>query len=300
MATLVVIGLGYSASRVVAEVAPRFERIVVTVRDPARAAALSAQGVGGVPVEAIAFDGTAAVPALAVALHQADALLVSAPPAADGADPLIACHSKDLLAARRLAWIGYLSTVGVYGDAGGGWVDEATPCRPVSARSQQRLEAEAAWRALGAARAVPVVLMRLSGIYGPGQNALVQLKRGTARRIIKPGQVFNRIHVEDIAGAVALSLDKPDIAGPLNVTDSEPSPPQDVIAHAAALLGIAPPPEVAWQAAEAALSPMARSFWGESKRVRNIRLRQELGYALRFPTYREGLRALLATEAQAP
>ncbi|BBF94544.1 SDR family oxidoreductase [Blastochloris tepida] len=289
MATLVVIGLGYSATRIVQEVAGRFERIVVTVRDPARAAALTGDQVVATP-----FDGTAASDRLAAALRDAVALLISAPPRADGADPLLACHSKDLDAASRLAWVGYLSTVGVYGDAGGGWVDETTPCRPVSPRSAARLGVEGAWAEFGAARGVPVVMMRLSGIYGPGQNALEQVRSGTAKRIVKPGQVFNRIHVDDIAGAVAASLARPNVTGPLNVTDDEPAPPQDVTAFAADLLGVPPPPEQDWEAAWPTLSPMARSFWGESKRVRNARLRQDLGYQLRYPTYREGLRALLA------
>jgi nucleoside-diphosphate-sugar epimerase len=291
MVTLVVIGLGYSATRIVAEVGGRFDRIIVTVRDPARAATLATD-----KVEALAFDGTAAVPRLAAALRSADALLISAPPLASGEDPLLACHRQDLDAAQHLRWVGYLSTVGVYGDAGGGWVDETSPCRPVSPRSAMRLKAEEAWTAFGAERGMPVVLMRLSGIYGPGQNALVQLKAGTAKRLIKPGQVFNRIHVDDIAGAVAASLDRPDISGPLNVTDSEPSPPEDVIAFAAELLGVAPPPEQAWEDAAASLSPMARSFWGESKRVSNRRLVEDLGYRLRHPDYRAGLKALREIE----
>lgn len=286
MATLVVIGLGYSATRIVAEVEGRFDRIVVTVRDPVRASALAG------PVEAVAFDGTAAVPRLAETLRTADALLLSAPPLASGEDPLLACHGKDFDAAPNFRWVGYLSTVGVYGDAGGGWVDETSQCRPVSQRSAMRLKAEEAWTAFGAQRGVPVVLMRLSGIYGPGQNALAQLKAGTAKRIVRPGQVFNRIHVDDIAGAVAVSLDRPEVAGPLNITDSEPSPPQDVIAYAAELLGVEPPPEQSWEDAAATLSPMARSFWGESKRVSNRRLCEELGYTLRHPDYRAGLRAL--------
>ena len=297
MSTLVVIGLGYSATRIVDEVAGRFDHVVVTVRDPVRAEALTLGGPEArlaVSIEAIAFDGTRRVPRLAAALRAADALLVSAPPREDSADPLLACHAADLAAAPKLAWVGYLSTVGVYGDAGGGWVDEASPCRPVSQRSRQRLAVEQAWTAFGAERGVPVVLMRLSGIYGPGQNALLQLKAGTAKRIVKPGQVFNRIHVDDIAGAVAASLDKPEVSGPLNVTDCEPSAPEDVIAYAAELLGVAPPPEQDWETALPTLSPMARSFWGELKRVSNRRLIEELGYRLRYPDYRAGLTALRA------
>lgn len=295
MSTLVVIGLGYSATRIVQEVSGRFDHVVVTVRDPVRAEALTLGGAEArlaVSIEAIAFDGTRRVPRLAAALRAADAVLISAPPREDSADPLLACHRADLAAAAKLGWVGYLSTVGVYGDAGGGWVDEQSPCHPASRRSGARLAVEAAWTAFGTERGVPVVLIRLSGIYGPGQNALLQVKSGTAKRIIKPGQVFNRIHVDDIAGAVAACLARPAVSGPLNVTDSEPSPPEDVIAFAAALLGVEPPPEQDWETALPALSPMARSFWGESKRVSNRRLVEDLGYRLRHPDYRAGLKAL--------
>jgi nucleoside-diphosphate-sugar epimerase len=179
--------------------------------------------------------------------------------------------------------------VGVYGDHDGAWVDEDTPCRPVSKRSRQRVEAELAWRRFAADTGVPVAVIRLSGIYGPGRGPFEKIRRGTARRIIKPGQVFNRIHVDDIAAIVeAAFLRRAD--GLFNGTDDEPAPPGDVLAYAAELLGVPPPPEVPYESAE--LSPMARSFYGENKRVRNDKIKRELGVELRYSTFREGLRAV--------
>jgi nucleoside-diphosphate-sugar epimerase len=195
-----------------------------------------------------------------------------------------------LARAPHLASIVYLSTVGVYGDHGGGWVDEDTPPVPLSARSRERLAAEQAWQALGARAAKPVAILRLAGIYGPGQNALVQLANGTAKRIDKPGQVFNRIHVADIAQAIdAAFAHKAD--GVFNVSDDEPTPSGDPVVLAAALAGATPPPAIAYAEAEAAMSPMARSFYAECKRVRNDKLKRVLGVTLRYPTYREGLQA---------
>jgi nucleoside-diphosphate-sugar epimerase len=194
--------------------------------------------------------------------------------------------------AERLGWIGYLSTVGVYGDHDGAWIDETTPCVPVSGRSHKRLAAEARWTALGGRADKPVIVFRLPGIYGPGRNALAALRSGTARRIVKPGQVFNRIHVEDIARALSASVINDTESAIYNLTDDEPSPPQDVVAYAAELLGVEPPPEIAFE--DAMLSPMAASFYGESKRVRNTLIKRALDFAPAFPSYREGLQALLA------
>jgi nucleoside-diphosphate-sugar epimerase len=196
------------------------------------------------------------------------------------------------MGAPHLRWIGYLSTVGVYGDHKGAWVDETTVPRPSDGRSRYRLEAENGWLALGAARGIPTQVFRLAGIYGPGRNQLVQLAQGTARRIVKPGQVFNRIHVDDIAQVVAASLARPRAGAIYNVADDEPSPPQDVVTFAAALCGLVPPPEIPYDVAD--LTPMSRSFYSENKRVRNRLLSAELGVALRYPTYREGLTALRA------
>jgi nucleoside-diphosphate-sugar epimerase len=185
----------------------------------------------------------------------------------------------------NLKWAAYLSTVGVYGDHGGAWVTENASLEPVSARSVERVAAEQAWLAFGQASNVPVAVLRLSGIYGPGRNAFCNLAAGTARRLIKPNQVFNRIRVEDIAAA-AVFLSGRSIGGIFNVTDHEPAPPQDIVAEAARLMGVAPPPEMPFETAE--LSPMARSFYGENKRVSNTRLR-DLGFVFRFPDYRISL-----------
>jgi len=281
-------GVGYSAAHFVRRYRHRFETIAGTVTSDGKTAALRADG-----IEPLIFDGASADPGIARALTGADALLVSIPPDAEG-DPTLRHFAAAIAAARRLAWIGYLSTVGVYGDHGGGGVDEDTPARPVSARSRERLAAENAWLRLGAGASKPVHVFRLAGIYGPGRNALAQLGAGTARRIVKPGQVFNRIHVEDIAAVLAASIARPRAGAVYNLADDEPAPPQDVVAYAAGLAGIAPPPAVAY--AEARLTGMAASFWGECKRVANRRIKDELGVALSYPSYREGLAALHAAD----
>lgn len=286
---LFVFGLGYSSLAFVERARDRFESVAGTVRGRDKAASLRGRG-----IETFLFDGTAPDPVemslMASVLDASDAVLVSAPPDEAG-DPVLRVFG-DTLAAHPKTWIGYLSTVGVYGDHGGAWIDETAEPRPVNARSRARLAAEKAWLDLGARSGTPVAVFRLSGIYGPGRNALANLAGGTARRIVKPGQIFNRIHVDDIAGALLASLDKPSPGAIYNVTDHEPSPPQDVVRHAAELLGIEPPPEVPIE--QAGLSPMGLSFYGESKRVANRRIREELGYRFAFPTYREGLADLLA------
>ena len=289
MTHLLIFGLGYSSRAVVRAVPPGITRITATVRSPERAAALSAAPVEGRQVSVLPFDGSAMPEALADAIATADHILVSAPPDASGDPVLKACASA--LSAHPPKSVAYLSTVGVYGDHAGGWVDETTEPRPASPRSFERLEAERAWQAYGAAHGVPVAILRLSGIYGPGQNALVNLARGTARRIIKPGQVFNRIHVDDIAQAVLASFAR-GYDGIVNVTDDEPSPPQDVITYAAELMGVAPPPEVPFE--ESGLSPMGRSFYGECKRVSNMKLKGELFVKLLHPNFKSALRALAA------
>ena len=281
---LFVFGYGYSSATLVRAHRDRFAQVHATVRGAAKAQSLAADGVTG-----RIFDGTVAEDAIVADLAASDALLVSVPPDAAG-DPVLRRFADAIAASPRLAWIGYLSTVGVYGDHGGGWVDEATPPNPTSERSVRRLEAEEGWLALGRSSGKAVHVFRLAGIYGPGQNALVNLRDGTARRIVKPGQVFNRIHVEDIAGAVMASLARPAPGAVYNVTDDEPSPPQDVVAFAAGLMGVPVPPDLPFESAT--LSPMARSFYSENKRVSNRRLKEQLGYAMRYPTYREALRAL--------
>jgi nucleoside-diphosphate-sugar epimerase len=218
--------------------------------------------------------------------------LVSIPPGQEGC-PVLRHFEADLAALKSLTWVGYLSTVGVYGDAAGGWVDENTPIRPASERALRRAEAEAAWMRFGDATHKRVEIFRLPGIYGPGRSVFEMLKAGTAKRMIKPGQVFNRIHVADIAGALARAMVTETSHRVFNITDDEPSPPQDVVAFGASLLGLSPPPETAFDATR--LSPMAASFYAENKRVRNVRMTRDLGYHPLYPSYREGLRAILQT-----
>ncbi len=279
---LLVFGYGYSSGAFVRKVRARFMDVAVTVRSPEKAASCAADGLA-----IRLFPGDDA--ALEADIAAADALLVSVPPGEAG-DPVLARFGDAIAAAPRLRWIGYLSTIGVYGDHGGAWIDEATVPRPTSRRSRWRLAADEAWLRLGRESGKAVQVFRLAGIYGPGRSAFDKLAAGTAQRLVKPGQVFNRIHVDDIATVLAASLDRPRGGAVYTVTDDEPAPPQDVVAEAAALAGIAPPPEQPFEAA--ALSPMAASFWGENKRVGNRLLREELGVTLAYPTYREGLRAL--------
>ncbi|TAK48569.1 MAG: NAD-dependent epimerase/dehydratase family protein [Xanthobacteraceae bacterium] len=292
MTRLVVLGLGYTARYYVAHGAKRWDTIAATVRDGASAAALTGEGLGGRGVEVMPFDGAGASERLRAAIRDATALLVSIPPAGSD-DPVLRVLGDTLAEARRLRCVVYLSTVGVYGDRDGAWVDETATPQPASARSRARAEAERAWLAYGARQNVPVALLRLAGIYGPGRSALDSLAEGTAKRIVKPGQVFNRIHVADIAQAIDAAFARA-ASGPFNLCDDEPAPPQDVVAYAARLMGMTPPPEVTFEAARATLPPMALSFYGENKRVGNARLKRELGVTLRYPSYREGLAALAA------
>jgi nucleoside-diphosphate-sugar epimerase len=292
MSTLICLGLGYSAQHYVTAFGARFARIVGTTRTAERAAELAARDLGGRKAEMLEFDGAAASPAVIAAVRASDALLVSAAPDEQG-DPVLRALGDALAAAARLRGVVLLSTVGVYGDRAGGWVDETTALDPAHGRARDRIGAEPGWRALGHQQGIPVAVLRLSGIYGPGQNALINVQRGRARNIDKPGQVFNRIHVEDIAQAIdaALSLGTD---GVFNVTDDEPSPPGDPIVLAAGLLGLAPPPAIPHAEAVKTMSPLAASFYAENRRVRNDKLKTELGVRLRYPTYREGLRALHA------
>jgi nucleoside-diphosphate-sugar epimerase len=288
--TLVCLGFGYSAQHYVALYGTRFDRIVGTTRSEDSAAALAATLYGGRAVEMIVFDGGHASPALGGAITDADALLVSISPDA-GADPVLAQMHDAIAAAPRLATIVYLSTIAVYGNHDGGWIDETTPLTPALTRAGDRIDAERAWLALGAARGVVVAIIRIAGIYGPGVNALETLKAGRARRIVKPDQVFNRIHVADLAQIVDKAIARR-ADGVFNAADDEPTAPGDPIVFAAGLLGVAPPPEIAFEEAKKTMSPFAISFYGESKRVRNDRIKSALGVSLRYPTYREGLRAL--------
>ena len=290
MATLVCFGLGYCAEHFIAEFGGKFERVTGTVRRAERAKILNAYQTGA--VRAVVFDGVLATPELNSAIGAADYALISVPPDARG-DPVLAACASALGARRNLRSIVYLSTVGVYGDHDGHWVDEQTPPAPRSERSRWRVVAEQSWQEFGARHGVPVAVLRLAGIYGPGQNALVALARGKARRVVKPGQVFNRIHVGDIAQAIAAAFAR-SANGVFNIADDEPSPPADPIVFAAELVGCEPPPEVAFAQAAPSMSEMALSFWQECRRARNTKLKRELGVNLRYPTYREGLQALFA------
>lgn len=275
-------GHGYSARALADLLLPRGWRITGTTRSDEKAAQIAATGV--TPLVLGGDD-------LASALDQATHLLVSAGPGAEG-DPLLASDRAAVAqAAPHLEWVGYLSTTGVYGDHAGGWVDEDTPLTPSTRRGKARVEAEAAWQDLSRDAGLPLHIFRLAGIYGPGRGPFEKVRAGTARRIIKPGQVFSRIHVEDIAQVLAASIAQPDPGAIYNLCDDDPAPPQDVLAHAADLLGAPLPPEVAFDAAD--LTPMARSFYAESKRVRNDRIKSDLGVSLRYPSYRDGLQALL-------
>jgi nucleoside-diphosphate-sugar epimerase len=258
------------------------------MRSEERAAVLNADDDGR--LQALVFDGRSASPKLQQAIVAADAALISIPQDAGG-DPVLRTCGGTFARAQHLRSIVYLSTIGVYGDRGGDWVDEATPPGPESARGRERLAAERAWQDFGARRGVAVAILRLAGIYGPGRNALLQITRGSARRIVKQGQIFNRIHVADIAQAIDAAFTHK-ATGIFNVADDEPSPPGDPLVFAAQLLGVAPPPEIPFAEAAPSMSPLALSFWQECRRVRNDKLKRELGIALRYPTYREGLRAL--------
>ena len=280
-------GFGFCAAHLAPALTAAGWRLKATCRDAAKGAALKAQG-----IEPLRLDGT---PLAAGALEGIDHILLSAAPSAHG-DPALPLL-EDALAARvgQMKWLGYLSTTGVYGDHGGAWIDEETPPGPLSARGQRRVDAEGAWGALAAAHDLPLHYFRLAGIYGPGRNQLASLKAGTARRIDKPGQVFSRIHVDDIAQVLRASMAAPNAGRAYSVCDDEAAPPQDVVAFAAALLGVEAPPCIAFDEAE--LSEMARSFYGENKRIKNQRIKQELGVSLVYPTYREGLTALYESGA---
>ncbi|EAU41378.1 hypothetical protein FP2506_01385 [Fulvimarina pelagi HTCC2506] len=293
---LFVFGYGYSASHYVDRLPP--SRVLgVTVRSVEKAESL-AKG----RLSAFVFDGESFDPDVANALGEATHILVSVPPGhtappeaqvgganAPEGDPVLKVYGETIAEqCPELRWIGYLSTVGVYGDHGGGWVDEETPVDPRSERSKSRVTAERGWLTLAERRGVPLAILRLSGIYGPGRNQFESLKSGKAKRLIKPGQVFNRIHVDDIAGSLELLAERT-VGGIFNVTDDEPAPPQDVVTYAAELAGVEPPPEVNFEQAD--LSSMARSFYGDNKRVSNAKIKAA-GYEFRYPTYREALAAL--------
>jgi nucleoside-diphosphate-sugar epimerase len=277
--TLLSFGHGYSARALAALLIPQGWRVIGTTRSTEKADEIAATG-----VEPLIWPGGDVMPALSQATH----VLVSAGPSAEGDPVLNALHDAIAAKASELNWLGYLSTTGVYGDHDGDWVDEDTPLSPTTKRGQMRKDSEEAWRAIPD---LPLHIFRLAGIYGPGRGPFEKVRQGTARRIIKEGQVFSRTHVEDIAQVLAASIERPAPGTAYNVCDDDPAPPQEVIAHAATLLGLPVPPAIPIEQAD--MTPMARSFYAESKRVRNERIKQALGVRLRYPTYREGLAALL-------
>lgn len=279
-------GYGFSASVLAARFLTQGWAVAGTTRKPEKLAALAAEG-----VEAFLFDRDRPLDDPAAALAGATHVLISAPPDAQG-DPVLDQHAAEILACKGIEWLGYLSTTGVYGDRGGAWVDEDSALEPTGPRGERRLAAENGWLALWRDHGLPVHLFRLAGIYGPGRNALETVRRGRAQRIDKPGQVFSRIHVEDIASVLEASIAAPNPGRAYNLCDDDPAPPEAVIAQACALLGVDPPPLVPFEAAE--LSDMARSFYRDNKRVSNARIKAELGVTLAYPDYKTGLKALLA------
>ena len=280
--TLLSFGHGYSAQALTRLLLPQGWTVIGTTRTSAKAEALAATGV--IPAIWPGAD-------MASALDSATHLLISAAPD-DGGDPVLRELAPQIAArASQFQWVGYLSTTGVYGDNSGDWVDENSPLTPATKRGQARVEAEAAWAAIPG---LPLHIFRLAGIYGPDRGPFAKVRNGTARRIIKQGQVFSRTHVEDIALVLAASIARPNPGAAYNVCDDDPAPPQDVIGYAAELLGLPLPPAEDFETAE--MTPMARSFYAESKKVRNDRIKDELGVRLKYPDYRSGLRALLAEE----
>ena len=279
--TLFSFGHGYSAQALAHLLIPQGWRVIGTTRSSEKAGLLRSQG-----VEPVLFPGDDLH-----GLEQASHLLISAGPG-KGGDPVLAeLRDRITALAPRLDWAGYLSTTGVYGDKGGGWVDETTLLAPSTRRGAWRVAAEQDWRTIPG---LPLHIFRLAGIYGPGRGPFAKVRAGTARRIIKDGQVFSRIHVDDIAQVLAASIARPRPGAVYNVCDDNPAPPQEVIGYAAELLGMPPPPAETFASAE--MTPMARSFYAESKRVRNDLIKDELGVELLYPDYRSGLQALLEEE----
>ena len=291
MNTLLCLGFGYCAEALARRLGSTGNwHIMGTSRSRAGAEAITAKGFDG-----LEFDGQKISAQLARGLLQATHILNSIAPGNDS-DRFLTDFGPILTPPGPLRWCGYLSTIGVYGDTGGAWVDEDAPPNPTHERAIRRLGAEQAWLDFGERTGTSVEVFRIAGIYGPGRNVLEDLKAGTARRIIKPGQVFNRIHAADIAQCLAAAMSTGRAGRIYNLTDDEPAPPQDVLLYAANLLGVAPPPPIPFEAA--ALSPMAASFYADNRRVRNDRIKRELAVSLIYPTYREGLAGLKADTAR--
>lgn len=279
--TLLSFGHGLSARTLTPHLVAQGWSVIGTTRSADKTDAIRQSG-----ADPLIWPGDDCTDALAKATH----LLISAAPSADG-DPVLGALADQISQAPNLEWVGYLSTTGVYGDHQGGWVDETTALKPATKRGQWRKEAEAAWLAIPG---LPVHIFRLAGIYGPGRGPFAKLRAGTARRIIKENQLFSRIHVDDIAQVLLASIARPNPGAIYNLCDDNPAAPQDIIAYAAELLGLPIPPEVRFEDAE--MTAMARSFYAESKRVRNNRIKDELGVTLKYATFKEVLQAMLNTE----
>ena len=286
MSHLFCFGFGYSARAFARRCLANGWQVSGTARSKEGVVAMEAAGVRG-----LVFDGEQRSDEVARGLGSASHVLVSAGPD-DRGDPVLRCHRDDLAQSDGLKWIGYLSTVGVYGNHDGAWVDEDTTPNPTSERSKRRLASEMAWRELADNADLALQIFRLAGIYGPGRSAIDKLRAGTARRLIKPGQVFNRIHVEDIALVLQMACAAPDRDGIYNVSDDLPAPPQDVVSFAAEVLGVPEPEALEFDSAN--ISSMARSFYSENKRIRNGKMKETFGISLKFPSYREGIAAIAA------
>ncbi len=283
-------GMGYSSlatARAIRDIVDADMEIFGTTRSRSKAEGLIRAG-----IRSHAFDGRAPGLMLANDLIRAQKVIVSIPPGNDG-DPVLAHHTKELDKAENLDWLCYFSTIGVYANSDGAWIDETAPCTSENRRSQRRIEVEELWRDYARGRNLALSILRIGGIYGPGRSSLDKLRNGTAHRIIKPAQIFNRVHIEDIGRIAALAM-RANLNGTFNLTDDEPAPPQDMVTYAAGLAGIDPPKEVKFE--DAQLSEMARSFYGDNKRVSNAAIKKTLGIELLYPTYREGLKAIFDGE----
>lgn len=286
-------GYGYTAEALAKILKPQGWKIVGTTTDPEKRDRMEAEG-----ITAYLFDPTRPLPDTEEAFIGVTHMLFSIPPSEQG-DPVYEAHGFDIASIRTLLWAGYLSTTGVYGDHGGNWIDEETPLAPTSRRGSLRQKAEEEWQSLAEFNDLPLHIFRLSGIYGPGRSVIESVQAGTAKRIDKPGHVFNRMHIDDIAATLAASIEKPKPGSIYNLADDMPAPSEELIAHACNLIGIEPPPLTPFSAAE--LAPMARSFYKDNKRVKNDKIKNELGVTLKFPDYKSGLEDCLraAREAEA-
>lgn len=279
-------GLGYCARALARTLQAEGWRISGTCREPERQARLRSRGIA-----AHLFDRGRPLEDIEAAFAGVTHVLHSIPPD-DAGDPVLHACGVELAQLPGLQWFGYMSTSGVYGDRGGDWVDEDSELKPMGERGRRRVAAEAGWNAMLSLGYFPLHIFRLAGIYGPRRSVLDSLRDGTARRVIKPGQVFGRIHVDDIVQVLRASMARPNPGAVYNLCDDDPAPPWEVVEYASELLGIAPPPAVPFEQAQ--LSEMARSFYDDNKRVRNDRIKRELGVELKYPSYREGLQALLS------